>query len=73
MLISLKDLGHEYMVGLIDKLAGTLFNYASSRGIAVDMPYCRKMMWGGTFSELDSYEEEFTPDERDEISAIVNA
>lgn len=70
---TLRDLQHEYMVNFTDKLASTLLNYANSQNINIDMDYARKMIWGGTFSTLPSYSQEFTADERREIGAIIAA
>ncbi|MCM4161927.1 hypothetical protein DHB64_18780, partial [Antarcticibacterium sp. W02-3] len=70
---TLQDLQHEYMVKFTDRLASTLLNFANSQDINIDMDYSRKMIWGGTFSTLASYVEQFTLNERNEIAAIVNS
>ena len=70
---TLANLQHEYKVNFTDKLASTLLTYADSQNINIDMDYARKMIWGGTFSTLSSYSQEFTADERDEIGAIIAA
>ncbi len=70
---TLSVLQHQYMVDHISLLGDTLKNYGESVGLTLTNEFCKKLMWSGTLTALPNFTQEYTIEERYDISSMIHA
>lgn len=69
----LADFSHATMVNIIDEMTDALMEYATNREVSITEEYAKKIMYSGTLTVLDNYTTDFSPDFRNEITALNHA